>query len=96
MAIPTKKPTCSKADQVSFVNNKSGKCLPAKEKKMKRAGKRQRHEHEVEEEFVKQPKFKKKHGESEREFLSRVDQETNDRLAAAQRKQKTISEKRKK
>ena len=95
MAIPMKKPTCSKADQVSVVNDKSGKCLPAMEKK-KRAGKRQRHEHEVEEEFVKQPEFKKKHGESEREFLSQVDQETNNRLAAAQRKQKTISGKRKK
>ena len=59
MAIPTKKPTCSKADQVSVANKKSGKCPPAKEKKMKRAGKRQRHEHEVEEEeFVKQREFK--------------------------------------
>ena len=93
-----KKPASARDDQVSDISSKSRKCPPVKEKTMKRTGKRQRHESEVEpeEEFVKQPEFKKKHGESEREFLSRVDQETNDRLAAAQRKLKDNKRKKEK
>lgn len=103
LAIPVKKPAPTITDQFNDTNtqnSKSRKCPPVKEDKektMKRAGKRQRHKQEVEEEeIVKQPVFKKKHRETEREFLLQVDQETNDRLAVAQRKLKTTNKKRKK
>ena len=103
MTMPVKKPTLTRSDQVndtSTQNSKARKFPPVreeKEKTVKRSGKRQRRMQEVEDkEIEKQPVFKKKHGETEKEFLLRVDQEADDRLAAAQRKLKTTSEKRKK
>ena len=99
--MPVKKPTLTRNDQVNDTSTQNSKARKfplvkeEKEKTVKRSGKRQRRMQEVED-IEKQPVFKKKHGETEKEFLLRVDQEADDRLAAAQRKLKTTSEKRKK
>lgn len=52
-------------------------------------------EEDEKEDSAKLPKFKRRRGESTKEFLQRVDQETNERILAAHKKLKTTSERRK-